>query len=145
MLALFEAPHAGAAVGFALLDHDLRYVAVSESLAPVHGGSAAASIGRRLRDVLPALADEVEPVLRDVLATGEPQLGIEIGGGGRTWLCSYYPLRDAGAAAVGAITVEITDRKRAELALRESGERLAEAQRLAHMGAWTWNLSDGRS
>ena len=59
-------------------------------------------------------------------------------------MCSYYPLRDGGAAALGAITVEITDRKRAELALRESGERLAQAQRLARMGAWTYHIDEGR-
>lgn len=145
MVALFEAPPPGAAVGFAVLDCDLRYIAVSPSLAPVHGGSTEASVGRPLRDVLPMLADEIEPVLRDVLATGEPRLGMEVGGGGRTWLCSYYPLCDAGDAAVGAITVEITDRKRAELALRESGERLVEAQRLARMGAWTWHADGSRT
>jgi signal transduction histidine kinase len=86
-------------------------------------------------------------VLREVLATGEPKLSVEIGGPnaeGRTWLCSYYPLRDAGAAALGAITVEITDRKRAELALRESSERLVDAQRLARMGAWTFPAGDDK-
>jgi PAS domain S-box-containing protein len=148
MLALFEAPPAGTEVGLALLDAELRYIAVSNSLAGVHGSPVEESIGRSVREVLPALADELEPVLHEVLATGEPRLALEIGGGNaeaRTWLCSYYPLRDGGAAALGAITVEITDRKRAELALRESSERLVDAQRLAHMGAWTHHLGEDRS
>jgi two-component system, chemotaxis family, CheB/CheR fusion protein len=148
MLALFEAPPAGAAVGFALYDDQLRYVAVSDSLAAVHGHPPADSVGRAVRDVVPELADELEPVLREVLDTGAPRLGVEVGGrgaDGRTWLGSYYPLRDGGKAAIGAIAVEITDRKRAEQALRESGERLAEAQRLARMGAWTWHVQERRA
>jgi len=148
MLALFEAPAAGAAVGFAMWDERLRYVALSESLAAVHGHPADESLGRRTRDVLPGMADEIEPILLDVLATGRPRLDVELGGHvgqERTWLASYYPLRDGGAAAIGAIIVEITDRKRAEVALRESGERLVRAQRLAGMGAWTLHLDEGRS
>ncbi len=148
MLSLFEAPPAGAAVGFALYDDQLRYVAVSDSLAAVHGHAAEESVGRSVREVLPEFADELEPVLREVLATGEPRLGVEVGGrgpGGRTWLGSYYPLRGGGAAVIGAIAVEITERKRADQALRESGEQLVVAQRLARMGAWTWHLDDGRT
>jgi PAS domain S-box-containing protein len=148
MLALFEAPAAGAAVGFAMYDARLRCVALSESLAAVHGHTAGESIGRTVREVLPQYADELEPILREVLATGRPRLEVEVGPGaedGRVWLGSYYPLRDAGDAALGAIVVEITDRKRAERALRESSERLSEAQRLAHMGAWTWHVDEQRS
>jgi PAS domain S-box-containing protein len=148
MLALFEAPPAGTEVGFALLDEQLRYVAVSESLAAVHGVPADASVGRTVRDVFPQVADAVEPVLQEVLETGEPRLSMEMSSGGadgQTWLCSYYPLRGGGVAALGAITVEISDRKHAERALRESGERLAQAQRLARMGAWTHRMGDDRS
>jgi PAS domain S-box-containing protein len=34
---------------------------------------------------------------------------------------------------------DITDRKKTELALRETKERLEEAQRLGQMGSWTWD------
>ena len=141
MLALFDAPAAGAAVGFAMWDERLRYVALSDSLAAVHGHPADESLGRPPRDVVPALAEELEPILRDVLESGEPRLDIELGGHAgesRTWLGSYYPLRDAGSAVVGGIVVEITDRKRAELALRE-------AHGLARMGGWTWYVRERRA
>jgi len=36
---------------------------------------------------------------------------------------------------------DVTERKRAEAALRESGELLKNAERLAHVGSWRWDLS----
>jgi hypothetical protein len=51
MIALFDAPAAGAAVGFALYDERLRYIALSESLASVHGNPVEDSLGRTVRDV----------------------------------------------------------------------------------------------
>ena len=36
---------------------------------------------------------------------------------------------------------DITEHKRAENALRESKTRLAEAQRIAHIGHWDWNIA----
>ena len=43
---------------------------------------------------------------------------------------------------VGAVT-DITDRKRAEEALRRSEGYLAQAQRLTQSGSWAWNLHTG--
>jgi PAS domain S-box-containing protein len=43
---------------------------------------------------------------------------------------------------VGAVT-DITDRKRAEEALRRSEGYLAQAQRLTQSGSWAWNLHSG--
>ncbi len=41
---------------------------------------------------------------------------------------------------VGAIT-DITERKRAEAALRQTEAYLEEAQRLSHTGSWAWNVA----
>jgi PAS domain S-box-containing protein len=38
------------------------------------------------------------------------------------------------------IARDVTDRKRAEDALRESEKRLAAAQKMAHLGSWEWDL-----
>jgi PAS domain-containing protein len=43
---------------------------------------------------------------------------------------------------VGTIE-DISDRKRAEAALRRSEAYLAEAQRLSHTGSWAWNILTG--
>jgi formate hydrogenlyase transcriptional activator len=45
---------------------------------------------------------------------------------------------------VGAVT-DITERKRAEEALRRSEAYLAEAQRLSHTGSWAWNPATGEN
>ena len=44
---------------------------------------------------------------------------------------------------VGAV-MDITDRKRAEEALRQSEAYLAEAQRLSHTGSWAWKVGTNR-
>ena len=38
---------------------------------------------------------------------------------------------------------DITERKQIENALKNSEQRLAEAQHIAHIGSWEWNLKTG--
>jgi PAS domain S-box-containing protein len=55
---------------------------------------------------------------------------------------SAAPIRDAEGLILGAVVVneDVTERVRAEKALRESERQLGEAQRLAHVGSWEWDL-----
>jgi PAS domain S-box-containing protein len=52
-----------------------------------------------------------------------------------------HPVRDEAGKLVEYIgtAMDVTERKRAEEALRRSEAYLAEGQRLAHMGSWAWN------
>jgi PAS domain S-box-containing protein len=54
------------------------------------------------------------------------------------------PLRDASGRLVGAVNVlvDITDRKLADQALRESESRLSVAMAAGQMGSWEWRISD---
>jgi len=59
---------------------------------------------------------------------------------------AFAPLRDQNNVITHVIGsgVDITDRKRAEEALSASQARLSEAQRVAHVGSWEWNIAENR-
>jgi PAS domain-containing protein len=63
-----QALYEGAPVGLAFVDRDLRYLAVNEQLAEMHGLPIAAFLGRRLVEVIPEVIDQVEPRFRRALA-----------------------------------------------------------------------------
>jgi PAS domain S-box-containing protein len=85
-----------------------------------------------------------------------------IAGGSSTWACEYrfrriggewayvhdraHIARDASGNAwrvIGALQ-DLTERKSAEAALRESEERLKSAERLTHVGNWIWDIKTDR-
>jgi two-component system cell cycle sensor histidine kinase/response regulator CckA len=118
--------------GIGLWDRDLCFVRVNRALAAINGLSPKAHVGKRLRDVVPHLADRLEPMFRQVLATGQALVNIEQAGetGGfpgeqRFWRASYYPVQgsDGNIDGVGVIVVDMTEWRRAERAVRESEER----------------------
>jgi two-component system, cell cycle sensor histidine kinase and response regulator CckA len=118
--------------GIGLWDRNLRYVRVNRALAAINGLPPEAHVGKHLRDVVPALADRLEPLYQQVLRTGKPLINIELEGetGGfpdeqRFWRASYYPVHgtDGEVEGVGVIVVDMTDSRRAERAVRQSEER----------------------
>ncbi|MDF0556202.1 PAS domain S-box protein [Kamptonema sp. UHCC 0994] len=116
-------------VGLCFVDINLRFVRINEYLAAVNGRAIAQHLGRTVREVIPELADLLEPLYHQVIATGIPILDLEIQaetlqqrGIVRDWLVSYYPVNDSEGRLLGVTKVmqEITERKKAERALRES-------------------------
>jgi|GEM_PF-454201 len=131
-LAKLSTVYRTAPVGLAFVDRELRFVDVNDRLAEINGLRAEDFGGRTLREVLPWLADEVEPLYRGVLETGAPVTEVEVRaalpsrpGERRDRLVSYHPVRDDGGAVIGvnAVVQDITERKRAVEALRDSEER----------------------
>lgn len=130
--AMLDGLFAAAPVGIALLDRDLRYLRVNAALAAINGVAVEQTVGRSVREVLPRLADEIEPLLRRVLEQGESFTDAAVRGEtaaapGRTrrWSANYFPVRDASGAivAAGAVVSEVTERHAEQEALRESEER----------------------
>src|SRR5215218_7526578 len=68
---------AGAPVGLAIFDRDLRFVRVNPALARMHRVPVDAHAGARASDVLGAAGGHLEAVLAQVLETGAPVLGVE--------------------------------------------------------------------
>ena len=72
---------------------------------------------------IPEFAPTIEPPFRELLATGEPLLNVELSGEipkepgtQRFWIGSFFPIRDQddGRLSIGGVVLDITDRKRAE-------------------------------
>ncbi len=156
--ALFDIVGAGAPVGLALVDTDLRFVRVNDALAAINGRPVEEHVGRRIDEVLPELADALMPVYQQVLDTGEPILEREItretaSSHVRHVLASWFPVRvDGRIVGVGAVVIDITDRKEAELRLQgvvqqlpvgvlivaADGRVLLGNEQLADMGLRPW-------
>jgi PAS domain S-box-containing protein len=139
--AFLEALFAQDDVGFAIFDPELRFVRVNDALAAINGVPAADHAGRRVREVVPALAHEIEPVLAEVVETGRPTGEIELAGEvpadpghQRDWLVRYFPLRDEDGTLVGcgAVVRDDTVRRSAE---RRLARREREASFLAEASA----------
>jgi two-component system, cell cycle sensor histidine kinase and response regulator CckA len=118
-----------APVGLAMFDPELRFVRINEHLAGINGLPAAELVHRKISEVLPLIGRQVEAIVQGVFEKGHPTLSVEISGKihdpserDRCWLGSYFPLcaADGSVANVSAVILEITERKRAEEALRLS-------------------------
>ncbi|RUT06190.1 hypothetical protein DSM106972_033960 [Dulcicalothrix desertica PCC 7102] len=130
-LAEIELIYQSAPIGLNIIDTDLRFVRINERLAEINGFSVEEHIGRTVRELLPHIASETEPLLRRVLA-GESLLNVEIVGETpaqpgvqRTWLEHFLPLK-IGDNIIGINTVceEITTRKQHEAELRHLLQKL---------------------
>ncbi len=150
-LTLLETLIAKAPFGFGFVDRDFRMVRVNESLAFVNGATVAEHLGRLVADVVPELWPKLESLYRHVLDGNAAVLDMPIDGPAPKdsgeighWLLSLYPvsLKDE-VIGIGIVVVDVTEQTKAKLALEASQRRLAEAQRIAHVGSFELDLDSG--
>jgi two-component system CheB/CheR fusion protein len=98
--------------------------------------------------VAPECREGFQQLSQRVLEGSSGKLELEIIGfkGRRCWMETHAaPLRDTSGKvyAVLALTRDISERKRAENALRASEERLKLALSASRMGVWEWDIKNG--
>lgn len=123
-------------IGLAMLDTELRYVAVNPALERMHGIPAKDHLGRHYREIMTAAKFEVpEAAMREVLQTGTPMVD-QTTVVGRTpsdpdhehaWSISLYRLEDPHGRVLGVadLVVDVTDRYQAAREAAEARQRLA--------------------
>ena len=82
---------------------------------------------------------------RTVAESGAPLMTEEtvtLRDGAHVFLVSNFPLIDDRVFALCAIWVDISSLKRDEEAIKQAVTELREAQRLAHIGSWSWDLGE---
>ena len=116
-------------VGLSFVDTNLRYIRINKCLAEINGRSIADHIGRTVREAIPEIADMVEPIYRQVLATQTPVIDLEVKaetlqqpGVVRDWQVSFYPVSDESGTLLGvsSVVAEITDRNQAKQVIQQS-------------------------
>jgi len=122
-LAQLRTTYASAPVGLCFVDRDLRYLAMNNTLAEMHGHPPDFYLGKTVREATPELGDAAEEHFRRAINSGRPVLDVEVEGATvaspnekRHWLASYHPVRDETGAVMGVNVAvrDITDRKRVE-------------------------------
>lgn len=131
-------------IGLAFLSPECRYLQINQRMTEICGIPVADHLGRSVRETLPRLADQVESIVRSVIATGEAITNVEVSGerpdesgAQRFWTTSWEPFKTENGTVIGVNVAaqEITKRKRAEAALE-----FARASRHTTMGVMTASI-----
>ncbi|MBE9224852.1 PAS domain-containing protein [Phormidium sp. LEGE 05292] len=137
-------------VGLFILDTNLRFLHINQTLAEINGYSIEFHLGKFLPDLLPELGPTLTLLLQNLIETGQPISNFEVSGylpsqPGvlRHWLDSFFPIfSPAGEIiALGGMVLEISHYKQAIEALRQSEFNLRTAQRIASVGSWHWDCA----
>jgi PAS domain S-box-containing protein len=139
--------------GVMMIEPTGQIVMVNRQLEAIFGYPREELVGRATRTLLPdwQLADRheclgqeaIEPAMSELPLrqelSGRRQDGVEI-----TVEAGLCPIEIDGAGYLLANIADITGRKRTERALQAARDGLGEAQRIARLGSFEWNVADGK-
>ena len=141
-----ELIYESAPVGLSLIDRNFCYLRINETHAQMNGMPREEQLGRNCIELMPGIAETIEPLYERVFRTGQPVKDYEVHGSlpasqeRRCWIMNFHPLADDHGLvwAVHCIIQDITERKAMEETLREREHQsmqanIAKSEFLANM------------
>ncbi len=142
-----------APIGLSLVDLDLRYLRINETLAGINGLTVDEHIGAFQKDLLPEAHDQLADLQQRVIETGQPMIGLAVQtetpaqpGRVREFIVDFYPVKNGGEViAIGSCVREITKERELERELVESAVRQRAAVAAAGLGVFEWHVDDDKA
>lgn len=135
---LLQAFRQTSAIGFAIVDDQLRYQAINQCLASINGMAAEVHLGVTVRELFGELSETIaEPCYRSVLAHGEmsrfeiTNARLPMRPDSRFWgLNTNFPIRDRAGRVrqIGIMVVEVTEQRKLEKFLHKLAGELRRAK-----------------
>jgi PAS domain S-box-containing protein len=126
------------------------FLLCNDAAAEVLGMPAADVIGKTHWDVFPIeTAAALHKADEAVLRTGERvtlEITISSHTGDRVWTATKTPFRDRSGSVIGVVGTarDVTAHRQREQALEMREQQLTEAQRLARLGSWQYDIAENR-
>ena len=133
-LAELELIYRSAPIGLCFIDPEFRYVRINEHLAAINGKPANEHIGKTIREMVPEIAELVEPIYRSVFENGEPVLDMGMRGvteatprAERPYRVSIFPVsRDGHVIGVNTMVQDISQDEIIQQELRRGAQILSQ-------------------